>query len=137
MVAAVEHLTCRLHELVVQKQHELEWLKSHFQFATKHDLEQIEHRLKEKLNTIMATQSDMVAELKVANTQLRKVIEDAAGIQPAMDALTAKIAELEALIAAGGTIGQELVDTVAETKSLAQGVDDKIPERPVVPPPTP
>src|SRR6185369_11005718 len=93
LVEAIGHLTCKLHELVVQKQQEMDWLKAHFQFATKHELEQFEHRITEKLNKIMATQSDMVAELKAANAQLRKVIEDAAEIQPSMDKLTAKIAD--------------------------------------------
>ena len=81
----------------------------------------------------MATQAEIVADLKTANTQLRKLIADTAGLQPAVDELKAKIAELEALIAAGGTIGQELVDAVAETKSLVQKVDDNVPEPPTPP----
>lgn len=87
------------------------------------------------LHKIMATQAELVAELKTANAQLRKIINDiAAAAQPDVDALKAKIVELEALVAAGGTIGQELTDAVAETKSLAQSVDDNIPEQ--VPAPT-
>lgn len=93
------------------------------------------HRMDQHLHKIMATQAELAADLKAANTQLRKLISDTAQIQPAVDALKAKIVELEALVAAGGTIGQELVDAVAETKTLVQTVDDNVPEQ--VPPVTP
>lgn len=92
------------------------------------------NRLAQMEERIMANQEQLqeqlTADLKVANTQLKKLVADTAGIQPAVDALTAKIAELEAIIAAGGTIGQELIDAVAETKALAQTVDDNVPELP-------
>lgn len=96
------------------------------------DNKAILHRLAEMENRIMANQAQLqaqlVADLKLANAQLRKLLGDTAGIQPAVDALKAQIVELEALIEAGGAIGQELVDAVAETKSLAQQVDDNVPE---------
>lgn len=87
---------------------------------------------------IMATQAEVAAELRTANTQLKKLITDTAGIQPAVDALKAQIVVLEALVAAGGAVTQELVDAVAETKQLTQTVDDNVPELatpPVEPPP--
>ncbi len=85
----------------------------------------------------MATQAESAAELRKANEQLRKLIADTAGIQPAVDALKAKIVELEALVASGNATQQELVDAIAETKTLTQTVDDNVPELPVTPPPTP
>lgn len=87
-------------------------------------------RIECNIEKLMATQQELVADLKAANTQLKKLVADTAGIQPSVDALKAKIVELEALVAAGtGTpISQELIDAVAETKSLAQVVDDNVPE---------
>lgn len=82
----------------------------------------------------MATQAEIAADLRISNTQLRKLIADTAGLQPAVDALKAQIVELEALVAAGGTVTQELIDAVAETKTLTQAVDDNVPELPAVPP---
>lgn len=124
-----ELLSCLVHALDrdrEQREREHEWMKAHSGLATKFDLHEMEKR-------IMATQQDLVADLKTANAQLRKLINDTAGLQPSVDALKAKIAELEALVAAGGTIGQELVDAVAETKSLVNAVDDNVPELPAQP----
>lgn len=102
----------------------------------KHESERntILYRMEQKIDHIMATQAEVAAELRTANNQLRKLIADTAGIQPAVDELKAKIVELEALVALGATVSQELVDAVAETKALAQAVDDNVPELPVVPP---
>lgn len=85
----------------------------------------------------MATQAESAAELRTANNQLRKLIADTAGIQPAVDELKAKIVELEALVAGGTATQQELADAIAETKTLAQAVDDNVPEltEPPVEPP--
>lgn len=100
-----------------------------------HSNEAVLQRIGELERKIMASQTELAADLRTANTQLRKLVADTAGIQPSVDALTAKVAELEALVAAGGTIGQELIDAVAETKALTQAVDDNVPE--LVQAPTP
>ena len=103
------------------------WLcRSSYGPVTVNDLDQLENRF-------MATEAQILADVKTANARLRKLINDTAGLQPAVDALKAKIVELEAIIAAGGTIGQELVDAVAETKALTQTVDDNVPELPAAP----
>lgn len=86
---------------------------------------------------IMATQAELVADLKEAAARQKQTIIDIASVQTNVDALKAKIVELEALVAAGGAIGQELIDGVAEVKSLAQQTDDSIPNPPPVPPTEP
>lgn len=82
--------------------------------------------------TFAEDQAALVADLKVTNAQLRKLIADTAAQQLSVDALKAKVLELEDLVAKGGQIGQELKDLVAETKSLTQTVDDNVPELLVV-----
>lgn len=120
LAIAVCGLTCALNE-------NLEWFKSHSQFATKHDLKEMENR-------IMASQAEIVADLKTAIASLKQTNIDIKDLQGSVDVLKAKIVELEALVAAGGTISQELVDAVAEVKSLAQATDDAIPNSVPVPP---
>lgn len=100
-------------------------------------------RIAEMESLIMATNAEisaqLTADLQAANDQLRKLVLDTAGLQPAVDALNVKIGELEALVAAGGAISQELIAAVADTKALAQNVDNNVPELvpvPVIIPPT-
>lgn len=90
----------------------------------------------EKLNIIMATQAELVADIKAATEQLKKVDGEVKTLQGSVDTLKTKVAELEAIIAQGGTIGQELVDAVAELKAQVQVVDDNVPDVVVPPPPT-
>lgn len=98
---------------------------------TKRDLLEMEKR-------IMATSAELTADLKEASARQKQTLIDIASVQTNVDSLKAKIVELEALIAAGGAIGQELVDAVAEVKSLAQQADDSIPNpTPPTEPPLP
>jgi len=91
------------------------------------------NRIAEMEKKIMSTQQELTTELRAANAQLRKLITDTGGLQPSVDALKLKISDLEALVAAGGTIGPDLVDAVAETRNLVGAVDDNVPELPSPP----
>lgn len=82
----------------------------------------------------MATQAEIVADLKAAVVSLKQVNKDTKEAQASIDALKAKILELEALIQAGGSITPELVEVVAEVKTLAQSADDNLPNSVEIPP---
>lgn len=90
-------------------------------------------RMEEMENKIMATQAELTADLKSVTAQLKKLDGDTKALQTSVDTANAKIVELEALVAAGGTIGQELIDAVAEVKAAVQVVDDNVPEVPTPP----
>ena len=81
----------------------------------------------------MATQAELVADLKAVNAQQVKTLGEIQTLQKSSDALAAKIVELEAVIAQGGVVTQTLIDAVAAVKAQAQIVDDQIPD--VVPVP--
>jgi hypothetical protein len=119
----ISQLIDAVRQLVEVQTNAFEWIKSHHELATKADLKEMEKR-------IMKSVAELMADVRTANASLRKLIADTAAQQTAVFLLKAKIAELEAVIAAGGAITQELVDLVAETKSLAQTVDDNVPELP-------
>jgi signal transduction histidine kinase len=95
-------------------------------YVTKQDLKAMEKR-------IMATQAEILADLKASIVSLKQVNEDTKDAQKSIDELKAKIVELEALIQAGGAITPEIVEAVAEVKTLAQSADDNLPNRVVVP----
>lgn len=117
------------HELCEFRKHqesEFEWFKSHYKLATKEDLKEMEKR-------IMANQAELAADLRAVLTQQQKTSVEIATLQASVDVQTTKIAELEALLAAGGVITQELIDAVAAVKAQAQVIDDQIPD--VLPPP--
>jgi methyl-accepting chemotaxis protein len=75
----------------------------------------------------MATQQEVTQELNDVKAQIRKGIEEQS---KRSDALLQKITDLEAIIAQGGTIGQELVDALNGVKAEAQALDDLIPDAP-------
>lgn len=93
--------------------------------ATKNDLKKLE-------TNIMASQAEVAAELRTVKTQIGKV---QAEVISARDKLTAKITELEAIIAAGtaGEASAELVTIKDELKAVVQGLDDVTPDE-VTPP---
>lgn len=91
-------------------------------------------QINERLDHIMATQAELTNDLKAVLAQQQKTATEIAAVQAGQDVLTTKIAELEAVIAAGGTIGQELIDAVAAVKAQSQINDDLIPDAPA---PTP
>jgi cob(I)alamin adenosyltransferase len=121
LAEAVYVLAVEVKALRDQKSSEFEWFKSHLQLATKTDLKEMEKR-------IMATQAELAADLKAVLEQQKKTSGEIKTVQDSVDALKVKVAELEAIIAAGGTIGQELIDAVAAVKAQAQVIDDQIPD---------
>lgn len=113
---AIENLTCAIRE--------------------SHSNEAVLQRIGELERKIMATQAELVADLKTVVAQLKKLDGDTKVLQASVDDAKAKIVDLEAIIAAGGNgVSQELIDAVAELKTAVQVVDDNVPEVPT--PPTP
>lgn len=108
-------------------------LCSHAGGQVQEQTEIILKRMEEMENRIMATQAELTADLKAVTAQLKKLDGDTKALQTSVDTANAKIVELEALVAAGGTIGQELIDAVAEVKAAVQVVDDNVPEVPTSP----
>lgn len=86
--------------------------------------------VRSELKTIMQTQKELTADLKDVLAQQKKTSTEIAGVQTAMDALKVRIVELEAVVAQGGPVDQELVDAVAAVKAQAQTTDDQIPDAP-------
>lgn len=83
----------------------------------------------------MATTAQVVADLQATNAQLVKISGEITAVQSSVDALHARIAELEEIISNNGEVPQEVVDAVAAVKAQAQAVDEQIPDLPT--PPTP
>lgn len=81
----------------------------------------------------MATQAEQAQTLRDVLAQLQKTAGEIATVQSSVDALKARIVELEAIIASGGDASQELIDAVAAVKAQAQVVDDEIPDAPTTP----
>jgi len=90
-------------------------------------------RIDQLERTIMASQAEIVADLKESLAAQKKTATEIVALQAGQDALTAKIVELEALVAAGGTIGPELVEVTADIKAQSKTNDELIPDV-VVPP---
>lgn len=127
LTESIDHLCCRLHELVVQKQHEFDWFKSHFQFATKHDLEQFEHRVTQQLKTIMANQVELTKQVTDLTAKVGKISAESRG-------LLTKIEELLAVIAAGGNVSPELQAAVDALQAQVDVLDALVPDAPTPPP---
>lgn len=96
---------------------------SHSNLATKQDLKETERK-------IMLSQAELTAGLLQIKTQVAKVAQEQS---TRFDTLTAKIAELQAIIAAGGTIGPEVEAALQEVKTALQALDDTIPDAPTPP----
>lgn len=80
---------------------------------------------------LMATQKELADDLKLVLAQQQKTVTEIQGLQTEVNTLKNTIVDLQKIIDAGGTIGQELVDAVAAVKAQAQVVDDQIPDVPV------
>lgn len=76
----------------------------------------------------MATQAELAQTLRDVSAQQQKTITEIQTLQGSVTTLNEKVAELEAVIAEGGTITPELTEAVAEVKRLAQLVDEQIPD---------
>lgn len=85
-----------------------------------------------KLDSIMATQAEVTADLILLKAQVNKIAVEQ---QTRFDALSARIAELEAIVTAGGNATPELTAALAEVKTALQSLDDTIPD--AQPAPTP
>lgn len=92
--------------------------------------------LEKLLHKIMATQTELAQSLRDSLALQQKTATEIQALQAGQDVLTAKIVELQALVDAGGTIGQELVDAVAAVAAQSKTNDDLIPDV-VTPPPAP
>lgn len=80
-----------------------------------------------KLDTIMATQTELAAEIRASNLQIRKAIDE----------VTTKIAALEEAVR-NNPPHPDIVAAVAELKTASQAADDVVPDAPAPePPPTP
>jgi Asp-tRNA(Asn)/Glu-tRNA(Gln) amidotransferase B subunit len=75
----------------------------------------------------MATKDEVLADLTAIGATVTKIGTETS-------ASLAKIAELEALVAAGG-VSQEIVDKVAEIKAGLTAVDDLVTDAPATPAP--
>lgn len=96
-------------------------------------------RLENKINIIMATQSEVAAQLRAAAVQQQKTITEIQSVQTTVTSLQTEVARLNEIIAGigtGGAVTQELVDSANEVTRLSQLADDQIPDLPVVIPPT-
>lgn|SRR5678815_4612504 len=113
---AIDRLRWELKEI-------FEWLKSHSEFVTKSDLENTERK-------ILMNQAELAAGLKAIQTQVGKVAAEQAAKS---DALIAKVAELEAVIAAGGDVTPEVTEALDGVKTAVQALDDVIPDAPPTP----
>lgn len=103
------------------------WFWSHCLPATKFDLMQFE-------SIYMATQSEVVAELRTLKGQIDKIKQE---VVAARVVLTEQIKKLEEIIAAGGTGDAipALVEIKDELKAELQALDDLNVDTPVEPPP--
>ncbi len=80
-------------------------------------------RLLRKVNVIMATQAQLTAQITALSDQVAKVgAETTKSLQ--------MIADLQALIAAGGTVTPELQTAVDALAAQLKTVDDLIPDPP-------
>lgn len=113
---SLHDLADALRGLNEQRAIEFEWFKSHSNLATKRDLQEMEKR-------IMATQAEVVAELRVLKGQAEKIRTE---VTDAKTELQATIKRLEDIIAAGNTgeATAELVAVKDELKAELQTLDD-------------
>lgn len=97
------------------------------------------HQLIEKVDIIMANESEILAELALVKQDVVDTKDKLVKVSLESSATLDKVTELEAIIAAGGGVGgsisQTLVDAVADLKqqaadlkAQAQLVDDLVPD---------
>ena len=103
-----------------QRRIEFEWMMSHHGLATKHDIERLE-----KLITI--TQAQLKQALNNQTTQIGKIAKEQSD---RFDALTKTIADLNAVIQAGGEVTPEVTAALATTQAALDSLDAAIPDAP-------
>lgn len=90
--------------------------------------------LRRKVIQMAKTQAELAQDLRDVLAQQQKTSSEIATLQTSVDALKARIAELET---ASAGASQELIDAVAAVKAQAQIVDDQIPDAPAPAPEPP
>jgi hypothetical protein len=83
------------------------------------------------LGEIVKTSSQLVADLHAVLERQHKTAVEIAIVQDSVNRLTAKVAELQAIVGKGGfdsMITQELIDAVEAVKSQAETIDEQIPD---------
>jgi len=73
--------------------------------------------INQKLDTIMATQDELAAQIRESNAQIRKAIDE----------VLAKIAALEEAVR-NNPPSQAIIDAVADLKTASQAADDIVPD---------
>ncbi len=86
-------------------------------------------RIEGILQTSMATQAELAEQLRQLKAQQNKIAKEQSD---RFDALTAKIAALEAAIA-NAPVTAEVENALTELKAATQALDDTIPDAPVEP----
>ena len=76
----------------------------------------------------MATQAETVEQLQALVNQASKILSESQATRAAVDAATARIAELEALLQNQTGIPQEVTAKIAELAAALQVVDDTVPD---------
>lgn len=97
-----------------------QWPEGQPGWATKEDLKETESH-------IMASQQETLEQLQSIADQAVKILGESQKTRAAVDALTARVAELEALIA-NGSIPESVTAKIAEVKAALQVVDDVVPD---------
>ena len=111
-----------------QPKHTIGWLQRIFRFLVEWKDETCNYT--NKLDRIIMNQAELATGLKAIQTQVGKVAAEQAAKS---DALIAKVAELEAIIAAGGDVTPEVTEALEGVKTALQALDDVIPDAPPVP----
>jgi len=121
MLRGLTHAICSLalaiREFSDNRRTEFEWFKSHYELATKHDLEEMVNVMALKLSELGGTIQGLKAQVqKIWNEQQAKY-----------DALVVKYGELEATLA-NVELPAEADTELTEFKTLLQAFDDTIPD---------
>ncbi len=124
-----QHITQAILGLTEIIAHDLEWRKSHEGFATKHDLERLEHK-------IMSAISDFTAKVQAFFDRQDTAITD---LQGDVKTLNDQIAALQASNGAITPEDQAALDAITERASAVSDKLDALDQLtpPVVAPPTP
>lgn len=79
-------------------------------------------RIEHQLEVIMATQSELAAQIRAANETLGKISTESS-------ASLAKITELQAIVdGMGNEASQELIDAVADLNTRITAIDELVPD---------
>lgn len=111
LAEAVQHLTCKLHEILVLRTSEFDWLKSHSGLATKHDLKDTECKIMSAISDFATKQNafndrvdaavtGLTDDVKVLNDKITELQNNPGPITPEDQALLDAIEARSAAIAA-------------------------------------